>query len=433
MHDPHRPTNVRYGVVAFACAVSAVLYIDRVCISQAGSKIQAEFHLDPKQMGIVYAAFTLAYAIFEIPGGWLGDRFGARKVLTRIVVWWSVFTALTGRAWSHFSLVVIRFLFGAGEAGCFPNIARAFSVWLPAAERAKAQSLLWICTRWAGAFTPVLVVLILRIPGMTWRSAFFVFGTVGMLWAVAFFLWYRDNPRLHPKTNSAERALLAENDHLAGGHGNVPWGRFLASRTTWLIWFQYFCFSYAWYFYITWFPTYLRAKYPHMDELWRATLTGFPLFMGGLGSFCTARSTLLLVARTGSLARARKLMAGNGFAIAALVMLVPTVRDEALLVIGALGLASFLCDFVIPASWGACIDVGGRLAGTYSGSMNMMGNLGGAAGSYVIGELLQKYGNWNLAFYMSSGVFFLGALCWIFIDPVTSLDERPREARPEAA
>jgi hypothetical protein len=170
-----------------------------------------------------------------------------------------------------------------------------------------------------------------------------------------------------------------------------------------------------------------------MHELLRATLAGFPLFMGGLGSFCTARSTWFLVRRTGSLARARKFMAGNGFALAALIMLVPTVCDKAVMVIGALGLASFLCDFVIPASWGACIDVGGRFAGTYSGSMNMMGNLGGAAGSYVIGELLQKYGNWNLAFYMSSGVFFLGAVCWAFIDPVTSLDDRATDPRPEAA
>jgi MFS family permease len=423
MHDPERPTNVRYGVVAFACSVSAILYIDRVCISQSGKTIQGEFGLDDRQMGAVYSAFTLAYALFEIPGGWLGDRFGARRVLTRIVVWWSFFTAATGMAWNQLSLAVIRFLFGAGEAGCFPNIARAFSVWLPPAERAKAQSLLWICTRWAGAFTPVLVVLILRVPGMSWRRAFYLFGAVGMAWATSFYFWYRDTPRLHPKVNPAERALLAENDHLTEGRGSVPWSRFLSSPTTWLIWLQYFCFSYAWYFYITWFPTFLKAKYPGMDDLLRATLTGFPLFMGGIGSFCTARSTALLVRWSGSLARARKLMAGLGFAVAAVVMLVPTRMGDAAMVIGALGLASFLCDFVIPVSWGACIDVGGRYAGTYSGSMNMMGNLGGAAGSYIIGALLLKYKDWNLAFYMSSAVFAIGAICWLFIDPVTSMDD----------
>lgn len=434
MHDPSRPTSVRFGVVAFACTVSAILYIDRVCISQTGKTIQSEFNLNDREMGAVYSAFTLAYALFEIPGGWLGDRFGARMILTRIVVWWSFFTAATGRAWSQLSLMVIRFLFGAGEAGCFPNIARAFSVWLPPAERAKAQSLLWICTRWAGAFTPVLVVLILRIPHMTWRGAFYLFGVIGMVWAVAFWLWYRDDPQTDPKVNAAERAILAENAHLTGGHGNVPWGRFLSAPTTWLIWLQYFCFSYAWYFYITWFPTYLKAKYPGMDELWRATLTGFPLFMAGIGSFCTARATAFLIRKTGSLTRTRKMMAGNGFALAALFMLVPTVRGDAALVIVALGIASFLCDFVIPVSWGACIDIGGRFSGTYSGAMNMMGNLGGAAGSYMIGDLLVRSGgNWNLAFYMSSGVFLLGAICWIFIDPVTSMDDAasaPRKPQP---
>jgi predicted MFS family arabinose efflux permease len=172
-------------------------------------------------------------------------------------------------------------------------------------------------------------------------------------------------------------------------------------------------------------------KYPAMNKDLRALLSGFPLFMGGIGSFCTARSTAILVAKTGSLARTRRIMAGFGFAVAAVVMLIPTQVHEAVWVIGALGLASFLCDFVIPVSWGACIDVGGRFAGTYSGSMNMMGNLGGAAGSYIVGTLLKKTGqDWSLAFYMSSGVFALGALCWIFIDPVTSLDDPDPQPLP---
>lgn len=426
MHDPNRPTSVRSGVVAFACAVSAILYVDRICISQAGPMIQKDFRLTKEQMGIVFGAFALAYALFEIPGGWLGDRFGVRKVLTRIVVWWSFFTAITGKAWSHLSLVVIRILFGAGEAGCFPNIARAFSVWLPPAERARAQSVLWICTRWAGAFTPVLVVLLLQVPGVTWRGAFALFGGIGMVWAVAFFLWYRDDPRTHPKVNAAERALLAETAHLSGHHADVPWRRFVTSPTTWLIWVQYFCFSYAWYFYITWFPEFLEVKYPGMNKLVRALLAGFPLFMGGIGSFCTARSISWLNRRTGSLARTRKLMAGLGFAIAALVMLVPARVSDVVWVIAALGFASFLCDFVIPVSWGACIDIGGRFAGTFSGSMNMMGNLGGFVSPIVIGALLERSGHdYAPAFYMNSAVFALGAICWIFIDPVTSMDDSP--------
>jgi ACS family glucarate transporter-like MFS transporter len=426
MFAPRRRTHARYGVVAFACAVSAILYVDRVCISQAGPTIQKEFSLDERQMGLVYSMFTVAYALFEIPGGWLGDRFGARKILTRIVLWWSFFTAATGRAWNHFSLIAIRFLFGAGEAGCFPNIARAFSVWLPPRERARAQSLLWICTRWAGAFTPVLVVLLLRIPGVSWRGAFAFFGALGVAWAALFYLWYRDDPQRHPGTDAGERALLTENAHLSEHPGAVPWRRFLSSPTTWLMWLQYFCFSWGWYFYISWFPSFLARKYPGLGPEWRALMAGFPLFMGGIGSFCTARSTSLLNLWTGSLALTRKWMAGLGFAIAAVVMLVPARISHPAWVLGALGLASFLCDFVIPVSWGACIDVGGRFAGTFSGSMNMMGNLGGAAGQYVVGALLLSNGqNYAPAFYMSSGVFVAGALCWLFIDPVTSMDVLP--------
>lgn len=426
MFAPRRSTHARYGVVAFACTVSAILYVDRVCISQAGPAIQREFSLNDQEMGLVYSVFTVAYALFEIPGGWLGDRFGARKVLTRIVVWWSLFTAATGRAWNQGSLIAIRFLFGAGEAGCFPNIARTFSVWLPPGERARAQSLLWICTRWAGAFTPVLVVLLLRIPGVTWRGAFVFFGALGGAWAALFYLWYRDDPQKHPGTDAAERSLLAENAHLVDCPRDVPWGRFLGSSTTWLIWLQYFCFSYGWYFYISWFPTFLGKMYPGLSPELRALMAGFPLFMGGIGSFCTARSSAVLSQWTGSLARTRKWMAGLGFAIAAGVMLVPARISHPVAVIGALGLASFLSDFVIPVSWGACIDVGGRFAGTFSGSMNMMGNLGGAAGQYIVGVMLQRNGqNYAPAFYMSSAVFAVGALSWLFIDPVTSMDSLP--------
>jgi len=428
MHAEEKTSHARYWVVVFVSLLAGILYVDRVCISQAGPTIQEEFHLTKEQMGTVYSAFTLAYALFEIPGGWLGDRFGVRKVLTRIVVWWSIFTAATGFAWNYASLLVTRFLFGAGEAGCFPNTAKAYSIWLPSSERNRAQSVLWISARWAGAFTPLLVLYILRIPGVTWRRAFMMFGSVGTVWAVIYYLWFRDNPKDHRGVNSAERELLSENVRMTAGHGDVPWRRFFSSSTTWLIWLQYFCFSYVWYFYITWLPTFLKEKFPDVSPEMRALLAGFPLFMGGLGSFCTAFFSSAITRWTGSVARTRRIIACSGFAAAALALLVPTLRSDPLFVMGALGLASFLCDFVIPVSWSTCIDVGGRFSGTYSGSMNMMGNLGGAVGPYMIGFILTRmHNNWNVTYYISSAVFLIGAICWLFIDPVTPMDE------PEAA
>src|SRR5688500_5592981 len=179
-----RPSRTRYWVIVFAITLAVIQYIDRVCISQAAPSIQRDLRLDDVQMGWVFSAFTLAYALFEIPGGYLGDKIGPRKVLMRIVIWWSFFTAATGWVKNWFSLVVIRFLFGAGEAGCFPNLTKAFNRWLPARERTRAQGIMWMSARWGGALTPALVFYCLQF--MHWRTSFMVFGALGIVWAIIF-------------------------------------------------------------------------------------------------------------------------------------------------------------------------------------------------------------------------------------------------------
>src|SRR5436190_2157261 len=203
-----KPTNVRYLVVAFAIALAVVTYVDRVAISFAARYMSKDLGLDSRQMGAVFAAFGWAYAMFEIPGGYLGDRMGPRSVLTRIVLWWSFFTAATGWAWSFTSLLVTRFLFGAGEAGCFPNVTKAFTTWLPEKERVRAQGIMWLSARWGGAFTPPLVALVINRVG--WRHSFEIFGGIGVIWALLFYRWYRNNPLENPKLNVGERELLRE-------------------------------------------------------------------------------------------------------------------------------------------------------------------------------------------------------------------------------
>src|SRR6185503_7747300 len=190
---PLAPTRARYGVIGFAIALAVIQYIDRICISKAAPQIQGALKFDDIKMGYVFGAFTLAYALFEIPTGYLGDRFGARKTLVRVCLWWSFFTAATGWAWNFASMVVTRFLFGIGEAGCFPNITKAFSTWLQPSEKVRAQSILWLAARWGGAMTPLLVVLVLRV--IDWRAAFAVFGSLGLIWALFFYRWFRDDPR----------------------------------------------------------------------------------------------------------------------------------------------------------------------------------------------------------------------------------------------
>ena len=278
------PTRARFGVIFFAVTLGIITYIDRVCISKSQGLIVTDLGLTEKQMGMVFSAFTLAYALFEIPTGWLGDKLGPRRMLMRVVAFWSLFTALTGYAWNFVSMLVCRFLFGAGEAGAFPNMTKMFTIWLPQRERGLAQGVTWLSARWGGAFTPLLVVWVLGF--MSWRHAFVMFGAMGLVWAVAFYRWFRDNPRDHKGVNEAELALMEGSERNLDNHAAVPWGKFFRSRTVLLLWLYYFCISYVWYFYITWLPKYM-TEVLHFDshDKVAAVLGGLPLFLGGIGCF----------------------------------------------------------------------------------------------------------------------------------------------------
>jgi MFS family permease len=416
-----KPTRARHWVIVFAVTLSVITYIDRVCISQAAPHIRRDLGLSAVEMGYAFAAFAWAYALFEIPGGWLGDWLGPRRVLMRIVIWWSFFTAATGWAWNQISLVVTRFMFGAGEAGCFPNLTKSFTTWLPQHERVRAQGIMWMSARWGGAFTPVLVVWVLQF--MSWRRAFEVFGAIGLVWAVMFFRWYRDNPRDHKSVNEAELAVLAGAENTASGHGDVPWGKLVRSRTAWGLWGQYFCISYPWYFYITWLPSYLQ-EYRHLDAAYAARLAIFPLFFGGIGCIVSGMVSPYLAGRLGRISTTRRVLGYVGCLGASALLLLHTGIENPFWAMLAMGLASFANDITMPGSWGACMDVGGKYAGTLSGSMNMMGNFAGGIAPVVAGYVLRETGNWVINFYIMAGIYVAGALCWWLIDPVTPLEEQ---------
>jgi len=378
-------------------------------------------------MGAVFSAFALAYALFEIPGGWLGDLMGPRRVLLRITLWWSVFTAVTGSMWSFGSLWITRFLFGAGEAGCFPNLTKAFTTWLPREERVRAQGITWMFARWGGAFTPPLVLLVLNFT--TWRWAFVGFGALGLVWLAAFALWFRDNPRDNPRLNQAELTLIGGAAGAASGHGDVPWGKLIRSRSVWLLWAQYFFLSYPWYFYITWLPTYLQSPTGRgLSAEQSAGYAVFPLLFGGFGSLCCGLISTRLERWSGSVKVGRRLIACAGFAGASAFLLLSMQIQDPLWAMLAMGMASFSNDLVMPGAWGACMDVGGKYAGTVAGSMNMMGNMAGFVAPLFGGYILQRSGDdWNLLLYVMAGVYCLGILCWPFIDSATPLE--PAEYR----
>jgi MFS transporter, ACS family, glucarate transporter len=368
-------------------------------------------------MSWALSAFVFAYALFEIPGGRLGDRIGPRRVLMRIVLWWSFFTAAVGSTWNAVSLIVTEALFGAGEAGCFPNLTRIFTTWLPKSERDRAQGLLWLSARWSGAFTPLIVAYMLDL--MSWRRAFETFGVVGVIWAIAFFTWFRDDPRTHPSVNEAELALMPTHAETAHG-GQTPWRRIFGSRSVWLLCLQYACLSYGWYFYVTWLPTYLREA-RHTSVKFGALLASLPLLLGGIGSLISAQIIPKLATRIG-VRLARRTVAVVGFVGASASIIGFIQVSDPVRAMLLLGLAGFFNDFVMPAAWAGCMDIGGRNSGTVSGSMNMLGNIGGALSPIAIAYILAyTNNNWTLTFYVSSAIYLLGGVCWLFIDAHTPL------------
>jgi MFS family permease len=217
-----RPTHVRHKVLVWICSLAVVTYFDRVCISGAAPFVSSELGLTPIQMGTVFSAFAVSYALFEVPTGWLGDRIGARKVITRIVAWWSAFTALTGIVHRFWTMVILRFLFGVGEAGMFPNSAKVFSRWMPKAERGFATGLMWMFGRLGGAVTPAIVVIMISRIG--WRATFWVLGAIGFMWAGFFWAWFRDTPREKAEVNEAEAQLIERDRSENQRHGQVPSG-----------------------------------------------------------------------------------------------------------------------------------------------------------------------------------------------------------------
>src|SRR5262245_830519 len=248
-------TRVRYGVLAFLCALTFILYLDRICIQSAAEYIERDLEFDHRYMGWVLSAFALSYAVFEIPMGRWGDRHGSRGVLTRIVIWWSAFTAFTGAAPGFWSLLVIRFLFGAGEAGAFPNIARAVSRWFPEREQGRAMSVSFVGLAAGSAMTAPVVLTLLQL--QSWRWAFVECGAAGALWCVWWRRWFRDLPEEHPAVNEAELKLIRAGRSGQEKSHRVPWKALFTSANLAFICLMYFAYGYGLYFYITWLPTYL--------------------------------------------------------------------------------------------------------------------------------------------------------------------------------
>ena len=309
---------------------------------------------------------------------------------------------------------VIRFLFGAGEAGCFPNLTRMLSAWLPARERVTAQSLMWAFTRWGGAATPPLALLCIRWFG--WRWAFVSFAALGLVWCAVFLIWFRDDPAQHRAVNAAELKILEASRVLTTHEaGQQHWMSLLLTRQVSLLVLQYFCFSYVWYFYITWLPTYLREGRGQAPAR-AATLAVIPLLFGGFGSLATGLAPIRLP---------RRAIAICGFLGTAILLFGFTHIRSVVLAMLVMGVASFCSDLTMPISWDACVEIGGPYTATVAAAMNMLGNLAGFAAPVAGGVILERTGgNWNLLIYTMAAAATVSAVCWFYLHPESSRRQR---------
>ena len=409
-----QPTRTRHAVLALTVAAYMITYMDRVNIASAVPLIQKELGLSMVTMGWILSSFRWGYALFQIPGGWLGDRIGPRRALALIVTWWSVFTSATALAWSATSMAAFRFLFGMGEAGAFPIATRSLSRWMLPAERGFAQGVTHAGSRLGAALTPSLVVALMLAYG--WRAPFYVFGAIGLVWAAAWFWYYRDTPAEHSSVNAAERRLIETS--LGGARSarthSVPWRQILGSSTLWTLSLMYFCYAYCISVYLDWFPQYLN-KHRGFDLREMGFYASLPLLAGTAGDLLGGWVSDRWARRSGSLKTARRSVAAGGFLLAAGMILPATFTDNPVASVWYTCAAVFGLEITVGCSWAIPLDIGGDYAGSVSSVMNTCGNIGGAISPALLAYLVRSYG-WNVPFVVASGLCVAAALLFSRID-----------------
>ncbi|MCC7034652.1 MAG: MFS transporter [Acidobacteria bacterium] len=399
----------RHGVLGFLVLLFAITYIDRVCISVAGPRMQEDLGIDPVGWGWVTAMFTLSYALFEIPTGTMGDRLGPRRVLTRIVAWWSAFTALTGAVSHYYLLLLVRFCFGAGEAGAFPNASIVISRWFPASRRASMSGVMLMASQLGGAMAPLLVVPIQMRYG--WRASFFVFGAVGVVWAVAWYAWFRDTPAEQRGVSEAELAELSTAQP-APAHG-FPWRFALRSESVLAMLGMAFCYIYTYSFFQTWLHTFLvRGRGFSEGSL---MLSALPYAIAAVANIGGGAASDALVRRLGPMWGRRSIgvVALGG---ACLFTLAAMMTAHQLLTVVWLSLAYGAITFQQSGVFGVCLDLGRRHAGAVVGLMNTSAQVGGLISSVSYGYIVERYGSYDAPFVPMAVLLFVGALLWLRID-----------------
>ncbi len=421
-------TRQRYLLVFLLFLHTVNTYMDRVCISAAKNPLQQDIKgLDDQMMGYVFGIFAVGYALFQIPAGWYSDRAGPRLALTVVVIVWSIFTALTGAVWTAVSLLVVRFLFGAGEAGAYPGATRALYCWLPAKERGIGQGIFHSGARVGAALS--LVVMPPLINWIGWRWTFVANGLVGIVWAVVWWFWFRDRPEQHARTNAAEVKLIDEGireQQVSFVH--IPYIQIVTSANVLLAMFQYAASNITFFINITWLHPYIKERWGDSA----ASLSAIPLLVGAVALWVSGYLVTYLYAR-GMPIMSRRLPAMAGYSLGAIGLLMCTQTsslDSVWPFIICFSIAIFGVEMTLSSSWSFCMDIGGERSGAVSGAMNMVGNLGAAfsavafpyfVSNITIPILAPNLGNANSFFVFAAAINVLAVIAWCFMNPLREL------------
>jgi len=415
-----RKLPYRYRVLLLLFSLILVTYLDRVCISLVGVRIKNEFHLSNTKFGYVLGAFSLAYALFEIPAGILGDRIGQKKVFIRIVLWWSLLTALTGATTGFITLLIARFLFGMGEAGAFPNGCGTISRWFPVTETSKGTSCLMIGSSAGAAIAPLIVIPIAVAYG--WRAPFFVNGLIGLIWVLVCLLWFRNTPEEMRNISQSEKTLIENNRRFVPHKQVFPWNIALRDRNIWALALVAFCTQWALYFFIAWSPVYFQEG-RHFPETAMKFVTSYLFVVGVIGGV-TAGVFIDRLVKMKGIRSGRRLVGMIAMGMMCSLFIIAATTKSNLVASACL----MFCYFFIPVSginyFSACVDIGKNNAGTVTGIINFVGSMGAFLISVEFGRIADITHSLNAPLYVIAGVLFAGCLLWLLIDAGTPLAEK---------
>ncbi len=439
MEGPNEPrtSHVRWFVLFLLCLMYLITYLDRVSMANTAPMIMKEFGFSKVTMGVIFSAFIWSYSLFQVPGGWLGDRVGPRIVLSIIMVYRTLIAFVTSLAIGFRTFWGVRFALGVGEAGAFPTATRGMQMWFPRDERGFVQGVSHAASRFGAAIGPPVAVFIMIHYG--WRSVFYLIGVLSFLWSVLYYATYRNMPEEQKSVARAELARIRGVN--AQGEINpanirrrpqVPWSVLLKHSNMWAIMCAYATYIYSLWFFLSWLPSYL-VEYRKFSLIKMSFYGAMPLFAGVIGDAFGGWLTDKLLVRTNNLKFSRRTVAITAMLGCCLFTLFAALAPNPYTAVYCLTGAMFFLEMNIGPAWAVPMDVGGEFSGTVSGMMNMAGQFVGALSPTVFGVLVSK-GAWVAPFVVSAGLLFIGALIWAFwIDPDQSVIDRGGEMQGPAS